>query len=151
MPQSLAQIYLHLVFSTKERRPFLEDRQLRDRLHQYLGGTADGLGCTSLRVGGVADHVHVLCRLGRAISVADLVKELKRTTSLWIKDKSADLTDFHWQTGYGAFSISPDDVDALVAYIDGQEAHHRTISFQDEFRRVLSKYGLEWDERYVWD
>jgi REP element-mobilizing transposase RayT len=151
MSHSLAQIYLHLVFSTKERRPYLENRSLRDELHNYLGGTCNNLGCPILCVGGVADHVHLLCRLGRMISVADLVRELKRESSKWLKTKDADLANFHWQTGYGAFSVSPGHVEVLRAYIDKQEEHHGRESFQDEFRRLLTKYGLEWDERYVWD
>jgi putative transposase len=151
MPQSLAQIYLHIVFSTKERRPFLQDRAIRDELHQYLGGTCNNLDCPVLRVGGVADHVHILCRLGRVITVADLVKELKRDSSQWLKTKSPELREFYWQNGYGAFSISPGHVEAVRVYIANQEEHHRTVSFQDEFRRLLTKYGLEWDECYLWD
>ena len=95
MSQSLAQIYLHIVFSTKERREFLQDRSIRDEMHHYLGGTCNGLDCLVLCVGGVADHVHILCRLGRVISVADLVKELKRESSKWVKTKGADLGEFH--------------------------------------------------------
>jgi len=151
MPQSHAQIYLHIVFSTKDRRMFLEDRSIREDLHKYLGGTCNALGYPVLRVGGVADHVHILCRLGRTISVADLVKELKRDSSQWVKTKAPSLADFYWQNGYGAFSISPSHVEAVRTYIANQEEHHRTESFQDEFRRLLTKYGLEWDERYVWD
>ena len=113
MPQSLAQIYLHEVFSTKDRRPFLQDAGIRDETHKYLGGTCNNLSCPVLRVGGVADHVHILCRLGRTISVADLVKELKRESSKWLKTKAADLADFFWQNGYGAFSVSPGHVDIL--------------------------------------
>jgi REP element-mobilizing transposase RayT len=151
MPQSLAQIYLHIVFSTKERRRLLQDKSLRDETHNYLGGTCNNLGCPVLRVGGTADHVHILCRLGRTISVADLVKELKRESSKWLKTKEPDLGDFYWQNGYGAFSVSPSHVEALRRYIATQEEHHGTETFQDEFRRLLTKYGLEWDERYVWD
>jgi putative transposase len=151
MPQSLAQIYLHIVFSTKERRPCLHDALVRDEVHNYLGGTCNNLDCPVLRVGGVADHVHILCRLGRSISVADLVRELKRESSKWLKTKGPDLADFHWQNGYGAFSISPGHVEAVRRYIETQEEHHRAVTFQDEFRRLLTKYGLEWDERYVWD
>jgi REP element-mobilizing transposase RayT len=151
MPQSLAQIYLHLVFSTKDRRPFLQDAALRGELHRYLGGTCNKLDCPVLRVGGAADHVHILCRLGRSIAVADLIKELKRDSSQWVKTKAASLADFYWQNGYGAFSVSPGHVEALREYIASQEEHHRTVTFQDEFRRLLTKYGLEWDERYVWD
>jgi REP element-mobilizing transposase RayT len=151
MPQSFAQNYLHIVFSTKDRRPFLQDDALRDELHHYLGGTCNKLECPVLRVGGVADHVHLLCRLGRTISMADLVRELKRDSSQWIKTKAADLADFHWQHGYGAFSISPSHVEAMRHYIANQADHHRKETFQDEFRRLLTKYGLEWDERYMWD
>ena len=151
MPQSLAQIYLHIVFSTKDRRPFLQDATFRDEAHHYLGGACNNLGCPVLRVGGVADHVHILCRLGRTISVADLVKELKRDSSQWAKTKAPDLADFYWQSGYGAFSISPSHVELVRDYIAKQEEHHRRVTFQEEFRRLLRKYGLEWDERYVWD
>jgi putative transposase len=151
MPQSLAQIYLHIVFSTKERRPLLHDQTIRDELHRYLGGTCNNLDCPVLLVGGVADHVHILCRLGRTIAVADLVKELKRESSKWLKEKSPELADFYWQNGYGAFSVSPGHVEMLRVYIANQEEHHRALSFQDEFRRLLKKYGVQWDERYVWD
>jgi REP element-mobilizing transposase RayT len=151
MPQSLAQVYLHLVFSTKNRHPFLQDPAIRDETHKYLGGTCNNLDCPVLRVGGVVDHVHILCRLGRTCSIADLVKELKRESSQWLKSKAPELSDFYWQNGYGAFSVSPIHVEPLRIYIANQEEHHRIITFQDEFRRLLKKYGLEWDERYVWD
>src|SRR5262245_30343491 len=151
MPQSLAQIYLHLVFSTKDRRQFLQDSDIRNEMQHYLGGICNGLDCPILRVGGVADHVHLLCRLGRSITIADLIKELKREPSKRIKMKSPSLADFHWQNGYGAFSISPGHVEQLIAYIVNQEKHHQRESFQDEYLRLLAKYGLEWDERYVWD
>ena len=151
MPQSLAQIYLHLVFSTKDRRPFLQDEKIRLRLHEYLGGSCRQLGCPSLRVGGVKDHLHILCRLGRSIDVSTLIREIKRESSKWIKNKGAGLSHFQWQAGYAAFSISPSHVEALKDYIANQEQHHKTESFQDEFRRLLRKYGIEWDERYVWD
>jgi REP element-mobilizing transposase RayT len=151
MSQSLAQIYLHIAFSTKERRPFLQDRTIREEAYKYLGGTCKKLGCPVLRVGGVADHVHILCRLGRTMSPAGLIKELKRVSSKWLKTRARDLRDFYWQDGYGAFSVSPSHVEALRDYIANQEEHHRTVTFQEEFRRLLTKYGLEWDERYVWD
>jgi putative transposase len=151
MSQSLAQIYLHIVFSTKGRRPFLQNQAIRDEMHRYLGGTCNQLDCPVLRVGGVADHVHVLCRLGRGVTISDLVKELKRESSKWLKTKGPDYHDFFWQNGYAAFSLSPAHVEPADAYIARQEEHHRTISFQDELRNLLTKYGLEWDENYVWD
>jgi putative transposase len=151
MPQSFAQVFTHFVFSTKDRRPFLEDRSIREEMHRFLGGTCNRLECPIVRVGGVADHVHVLCCLGRTISIADFVRALKRESSEWIKTKSADLSEFYWQSGYGAFSASPGHVAALKEYIASQEEHHRKESFQDEYRRLLAKYGIEWDERFVWD
>jgi REP element-mobilizing transposase RayT len=151
MPQSLAQVYLHVVFSTKGRTPYLQDHHLRDEVHHYLGGVCNHVDCPVLRVGGVADHVHLLCRLARTVSVADLVKELKRESSKWLKGQLTPPGEFQWQNGYGAFSVSPGHVAALIAYIESQEEHHKAVSFQDEFRRLLRKYGVEWDEQYVWD
>jgi len=151
MPQSLAQIYLHIVFSTKDRRPFLSDRTLREEMHRVLGDLCNKLNCPVLCVGGTSDHVHILCRLGKTMSPAGLVKELKRESSIWVKTRAAALADFYWQAGYGAFSVSPAHVGILREYIANQEEHHRAESFQDEFRRQLTKYGIEWDEHYVWD
>jgi REP element-mobilizing transposase RayT len=151
MSQSLAQIYVHLVFSTKHRRPYLQDPAIREELHRYPGGICNKLECPALRVGGVADHVHLLCRLGRSISIANLVKELKRASSLWLKIASPDLKGFHWQSGYGAFSISPSHVESVREYIGRQDEHHRTETFQDEFLRLLKKYALDYDARYIWD
>jgi putative transposase len=151
MPQSHAQVYLHIVFSTKNRTPFLTDPAVREEVHKYLGGTCNNLDCPVLRVGGVADHVHILCRLGRTISIAQLVKELKRESSQWVKEKFPALADFYWQAGYGAFSVSESNVDVVREYVANQERHHVTMSFQEEFRWLLKKHGLTWDERYVWD
>jgi putative transposase len=151
MPQSLAKIYVHLVFSTKHRQPFLTDKQIRNDCHAYLAGTCKQRGSVSLLVGGVEDHVHILCTLSREEAVAVLVRELKRESSKWLKEKSAALRDFYWQAGYGVFSVSPAHVEALKRYIADQEAHHRRESFQEEYRRLLGKYGVVFDERYVWD
>ncbi len=151
MPQSLVQIYIHIVFTTKHRAPFLKDETFCDRTHRYLAGICKNLNSPALIVGGVEDHVHLLCRLGKTIDIADLIRDLKRDSSKWIKVKQPQLADFHWQQGYGAFSISPSHVDGLKIYIANQEDHHRKESFQEEFRRLCSKYGLEIDERYVWD
>jgi putative transposase len=149
--QSLVQIYVHIVFSTKGRAPFLKDRDFRERLHAYLNGICDNQGSPSLRIGGTEDHVHILCRLSTTLDVSTLIRELKRDSSKWIKDENPRLADFYWQQGYGAFSVSPSHVDALVQYIVNQEEHHRHETFQDEFRRLCKKYSVEIDERYVWD
>jgi len=151
MPQSLSAVYLHLVFSTKDRRPFLNDPALRSEMHAYLAGASKQLDCAPILAGGVADHVHLLARHGRSITQADWVKELKRVSSIWIKTRDTTLHDFAWQSGYGVFSVSASNVDAVRDYVASQEAHHRKSTFQDEFRALLRKHGMEWDERYVWD
>ena len=151
MPQSLTQIYIHLIFSTKHRKPFLGDLDFRTRTHAYLAGICKNLGCPAVTIGGTEDHVHILCRFGKTTSIADLVRDLKRDSSKWTKDQQPRLADFHWQQGYGAFSISPSHADALKAYIANQPEHHRRVTFQEEFRRICRKYGVEIDERYVWD
>ena len=148
MGQSLAQIYLHLVFSTKLRKPFLSSDNLQSELHAYLAGACRNLDSPSLQVGGVEDHVHILCQLSKTLSVADLVRELKRESSKWLKPRIAN---FQWQQGYGAFSVSPSHVDALKDYIRNQQEHHRIETYQDELRRLFRKYGVEFDERYVWE
>ena len=151
MPQSLAQVYLHLVFSTKNRLPWLAPEDLRQQAHAKISGCCRSLESSSLRVGGVEDHVHILCSLGRTIAVSELVKEIKRVSSLWIKEQAPELKDFYWQSGYGAFSISPAHVPAVETYIRRQVEHHKREGFQDEYRRLLAKYSVDYDERYLWD
>ncbi len=151
MPQSLAKILVHTVFSTKERRPFLRDRLMREELHRYLGGILTNLECQPVIVGGVEDHVHLLSALSRTCDVATIVKEVKRGSSLWLKTKAPDLQDFAWQSGYGIFSIGFSQLESVRHYIASQPEHHRKMSFQDEFRRLLRRYEIEFDERYVWD
>ena len=151
MSQSLVQIYLHLVFSTKLRRPFLRDVELRQRAHAYLAGICKNLNCPALEIGGVEDHAHILCRFGKGIEVQDLLRDLKRDSSKWVKTEYPRIGEFHWQLGYGVFSVSPSHVEVLTQYIANQEEHHRKESFQDEFRRLCKRCGVEIDERYVWE
>ena len=151
MPQSLAKVLLHIVFSTKNRYPFLGDKNIRDEMHAYLGGTCKALDCPVLKVGGVSDHVHILCALSRSLTIAKLVGEIKRESSKWVKTKGKILGKFAWQSGYGAFSVGQSEVERVRAYIAGQQEHHRTSTFQDEYRAFLRENGVEYDERYVWD
>jgi putative transposase len=151
MPQSLAKVLVHPVFSTKNRYPFLADKEIRDEVHAYLGGTCNELDCPVLKVGGVADHVHILCAPSRSISIAKLVGEVKRASSKWMKTKGKMLTKFAWQNGYGAFSVGQAEFERVRAYIAGQEEHHKKKIFQDEYRAFLKEYDIEYDERYVWD
>jgi REP element-mobilizing transposase RayT len=150
MPLSLAFILVHVIFSHKDRNPVLQD-SVRPELQAYLATVARNAGCECYRVGGVADHVHLAIRLSRSVDIAKLVAELKASSSKWLKTQSPSLAKFAWQRGYGAFSVGPADLDMLVGYIDAQEAHHAKYSFQDEFRAFLRKYGVEFDEQYLWD
>lgn len=151
MPQSLAKVLVHGVFSTKDRQPYLTDPQLREEMHCLLGGILGKLGCQPVVVGGVEDHVHLLFAISRTIEIAEAVKELKRQSSLWIKDRDVGMAEFAWQSGYGAFSIGFSQIPTVREYILGQEEHHRKSSFQDEYRSLLRRYEIEFDERYVWD
>ena len=151
MPQSLAKVVVHIVFSTKNRHPFLADSNIRKEMHAYLGGTANQLGCPVITVGGIADHVHLLCVLSRNLSIADFVGDIKRSSSKWVKTKGKLLTKFAWQNGYGVFSVGESDVERVKAYIAGQEKHHVKKKFEDEYRSVLKDYGVKYDELYVWD
>lgn len=150
MPQSLDKIVLHIVFSTHQRHRFIEP-EWKGRLHAYLSGVARNTGCQAYRVGGMADHVHLAIALSRKVSVSSLVEELKTTSSKWIKSSFPHLEKFSWQRGYGVFSVGPQDLPALVAYIDDQEQHHRVKTFQEEYRMFLQKYAVDYDEAYVWD
>jgi REP element-mobilizing transposase RayT len=150
MPRSLAKVYLHVVFSTKNRVPVLAD-EWRDELFRVMGGAANNLGCQSLIVGGVADHVHMLFQLGRTITTADAVGKLKSNSSAWINQTRGLSAEFHWQAGYAAFSVSQSNIESVRAYIRKQAEHHAKQSFQDELREWLRRYEIEWDERYDWD
>lgn len=151
MPQSLANVLLHVVFSTKNRTPFLNTPELRGTMTGYLIGTLQNIDCPSLILGVVEDHVHILCNLGRTITIAKLVEELKTNSSARIKVEDTTVRDFYWQNGYGAFSVSQSNVEAVKNYIANQDEHHHKVTFQEEYRRFLERHGLEWDERYVWD
>ena len=151
MPQSLSAVYIHLVFSTKDRRPFLRDPRVRTQLHAYLGGVSKTLECPSLIVGGVEDHVHMFCRFGRTITQADWVKEVKRVSNIWLKEQGPDYADFEWQGGYSDFSVSKSNLEQVTHYISAQDEHHKQVTFQDELRALLRRHDVEFDERYVWD
>jgi len=150
MPQSLIATYTHIVFSTRERIPFLSDPILRGRLFAGLAAISNGLECQTVVVGGIADHVHLLARQSPKMCVSDWVRDLKSRSTPFLKRQGSDLALFSWQAGYGAFSVSASELTSVRRYIEGQEEHHRQESFQDEFRRFLREHDLEWDERYVW-
>lgn len=150
MPQSLSKVILHIVFSTKDREPWLS-LDVRARMHTYLATVCRDLGAEVVRVGGVADHVHIVTTLPRTLSQAQLIEQAKKVSSKWIKTVDVRHRGFFWQRGYGAFSVSPSQLEAVLQYVDGQEEHHRTRTFQDEYRELLRRHGVDFDERYVWD
>ncbi len=149
MPQSLAQIYVHLVFSTKGREGLIAP-EIQPRLHAYLAGTLNAIECPALVVGGMPDHVHLLFRLSRTLSLSDVVKAAKVESSKWMKEEG-QFPHFSWQAGYGAFSVSASQVETVTHYIQNQETHHATRTFQEEFRRMLELYQIDYNEAYVWD
>jgi REP element-mobilizing transposase RayT len=134
--------------STKNREPFIAP-DCRDRTFAYLAGTLNAIDCPAVIVGGMPDHVHLLFVLARTLSLSKAVEEVKKESSKWAKANVHP--GFYWQNGYGAFSVSPSNVDQVRAYIANQEERHRTMTFQDEFREFLRRHEVEWDERYVWD
>jgi putative transposase len=150
MPQSLAKLYTHLVFSTKHRERCLSD-DIRVDLHAYLGGTLHGLGCVPIEINSEPEPIHARFLLGRTMALSDAIGNLKTSSNDWLRGKGARFAQFYWQGGYGAFSIGQSGVGELRQYIRGQREHHKQVSFQDEFRAFLRRYEVEYDERYVWD
>jgi len=150
MPQSLSKVILHIIFSTKNREPWLGS-DVRPRMHAYLATVCRDLGGELACVGGVADHVHVVTTLPRTLSQAQLIEQIKKASSKWIKTLDPRYRGFFWQRGYGAFSVSPSQLKDVLEYIDTQQEHHRTRTFQEEYRELLGRQGLDFDERYVWD
>jgi len=150
MGQSLAKIYVHITFSTKQRYPFI-DNDIKARLFDYLGGVCKELECYPVQIGGYHDHVHILCLLSRKVALVQLVEAIKKGSSKWIKGINPQYSKFYWQEGYGVFSVSPKQIDKVTAYILNQEEHHKKQAFQDELRTFLNQYRIEYDERYVWD
>ena len=151
MAQSLSRLWTHLIFSTKNRFPFLSDKKIRTDMHAYLARILREQDCETLIVNGVEDHVHALFALSRTHPIASVVKEIKRTSSGWVKELWPKLAKFHWQGGYGAFSVSQSNLEEVIRYIENQEEHHKRVTFQDEYRAFLKAYGIAYDERYVWD
>src|SRR4029077_16456136 len=150
MPQSLAKTLVHLVFSTKNREPILTD-SVRGPLCAYVSGVLRDLDSHPIAINAWRDHVHVLFVLSKNHSLSQIVMEVKRATSKWIKTQGTEFAKFHWQNGYGTFSIGQSGVDEVKTYIADQAKHHQVKSFEDEFRAFLKRYQVEFDERYVWD
>jgi putative transposase len=150
MSQSLAQLHVHLVFSTKNRAPFLREA-IRESLHRYLAVVLQNTDSPASLINSVEDHVHVLFKLSRTGTISGVTGDLKAFSSKWIKTQGREFEDFTWQAGYGAFAVSESNVDAVRDYIANQREHHARKSFQEEYRALLQRHKVEFDERYVWD
>lgn len=150
MSQSLAKNYIHIVFSTKHREQLIYP-PLEGDLHPYLGGICNDLECQPIKIGGYTDHVHILCILSMKIALMKFMEEVKSSSTRWYKTKDKSLANFYWQDGYGAFSVSPTHVEKVEAYIENQHAHHSKTNFQDEYRQIMKKNKIDFDERFIWD
>ena len=145
------QLLYHIVFSTKERRLLLREDDFRDSAWRYMAGIASNLQGHALRIGGFYDHAHLLLRIPAKIAVADFVRQIKANTSKHINEKQGSRLKFHWQDGYGAFTVSPSKMNAVSAYIDGQLEHYRKRTFQEEYLKMLADHEVEYDPKYLWE
>lgn len=150
MSQSLAKLYVHLVFSTKGRTETLPKQHL-DEVYRYIAEILNSNHCPAIQIGGTANHIHILYIQSKTMTLSDTVRLIKSNSSKWINEKSGRYNSFSWQDGYGAFSISQSHVEAVQSYIKRQEEHHKKVDFKDEFRRLCHIYDVGIDERYVWD
>ncbi len=148
MPQSLANILIHAIWSTSDRRPFITD-DVRAGLHGYMAGILKNIECPALIINSVADHIHILCQLSKNLAACKLVEEVKKSSSKWMKENG--VSGFAWQSGYGVFSVSQSNVEAVREYIQRQPEHHAQRDFKEEFREFCKRYNVVMDERYVWD
>ena len=148
MSQSFVQIYVHIVFHTKNNVKFIRE-EVENELYSYLGGILNNYKSNPIQIGGTSDHLHLLCTLPKTIALADLVEEIKKSSSKWIKSKGLNYQNFYWQDGYGAFSVSNSGVDAVKRYILNQKLHHKKVSFIDEYKRLMDEYGIIYEEKYL--
>ena len=150
MPQSLHVLTAHIIFSTKDRRPLITP-DICERLWAYQSRVLQNLECDSITVGGATDHVHILCNLTKKFPTIKILEILEKNSSKFIKTLDGNLRGFHWQDGYGLFSVSPSHFEAVRKYILNQEEHHKRETFREEYLRILKKYRVPYDERYLWD
>lgn len=149
MAHSFCKVYIHIIFSTKERQRWLDDA-IRSRVHAYIATLAREAGCPFVVVGGTDDHIHILVDMGKKVHPVEMIGKVKQESSKFVKTLGSEYQNFYWQAGYGMFSVGPTRVNDVKAYIDRQIAHHSRQTFQDEFRAFLNRYGIEYDEQYIW-
>jgi len=150
MPQSLVKIYLHIIFSTKDRLPIIQPN-IEVELYKYLAGTLKALDSRALVINGTANHIHILNLLSKNHAVCNILEDIKKNSSKWIKTKGTEYQNFYWQAGYGAFSVSQSKVGKIKNYILNQKKHHQTCTFKEEYVKILNEYNVKFDERYIWD
>lgn len=150
MPLSLSKAYVHIIFSTKHREAFIDD-SIEDELFNYIGGVCREMGCNPVQIGGYRNHIHILCLLSRKVAAMDLLEEVKKRSSKWIKTKGLQYQNFYWQTGYGMFSVNYRKTDVVKNYILNQKNHHQKQTFKEEYVSILEANKIEYDERYMWD
>jgi putative transposase len=148
MSQSFVQFYTHIVFHTKNNKDLIHE-EIEDELYSYLGGILRNLKSIPIRIGGTTNHIHVLCTLPKTMAPADLVEEIKKSSSKWIKTKGKRFAYFYWQDGYGGFSVSNFHVDVIKNYISNQKKHHMTVSAMEEYKKLLDENGVDYDEKYL--
>ena len=151
MPQSLAKLYTHIIFSTKKRFPFFQDNKIRNETYKYIASILKSENSLPIIINGTKDHIHILCNISKDISVASLIVSIKRSSSKWLKSKKGIFSKFYWQKGYGAFSISESIKDTTINYIRNQSQHHKIKTFKDEFIEILESYRVDYDRKYLWD
>jgi REP element-mobilizing transposase RayT len=149
MSHTFTYLCLHVVFSTKDRRPSIRP-DIKERLFAYLGGIVREKGGTALLINGMPDHVHLLLTIPPNISVADILRTVKANSSKWVHETWPQYKDFSWQQGYGAFSVSKSSLPDVHKYVANQEEHHRRLTFDEEFRALLIRHEVEFDERFLW-
>ena len=150
MPQSHVRNYIHLIFSTKHRVHVIHE-SIQAELFRYIAGICNNHDCFPVKIGGFTNHVHALFLLSKKIALVKIVEEIKAHSSRWIKTKAESYSNFYWQNGYGAFSVNPAQIDTATAYIENQKMHHQQMTFEEEYRSFLKKYGVAYEEKYVWD
>jgi putative transposase len=150
MAQSLADIILHIVFSTKERLPLIKP-SVEEELYSYISGVCKKLNSPVIKINGVEDHIHILLQLGRTIAVSDLISEIKSSSSRWIKTKDPFFNNFSWQGGFGVFSVSRHNLEGAKRYLEEQKEHHKKVSFKEELLALLKRAEIRYDEKHLWD
>ena len=152
MPQSLFQQWIHIIFSTKNRYPFLKELTARQQMHKHIETICNNHQCQTIIVGGTEDHVHLLTNLNKNITLSALIEKIKTSSSKWIKSFQGNMLDqFYWQRGYGAFSVSQSNLESVRLYINNQDKHHQKQNFQEELKKFLEQHRLPYKEEYLWD